>query len=83
MGATIIIRGGFEGLGDTALDVQPTKPSRSFLEIINSNDCLETLPRLNSAEKTVSAPYPHEAEGSNTIHAKPYTESSSTSGYPF
>lgn len=84
MAATcVVVKGGFEGLGDPALDVQPTKPSRSFLEIINSKDCLETLPRLNSAEKAVSAPYPPEAEGSNAIHAKPSTESTSTSGYPF
>jgi len=78
--STIIIKGGFEGLGDTEMDERPTEPTRTFLEIINSKDCLNSHVSNNPEVKDVSVPYPPET--SNANKAKPSTESSSTSGYP-
>ena len=78
--STIVIKGGFEGLGDTSMDVQQPKESRSFLEIINSKDPLNSLMKNNPEVKDLLVHYP--AESSNANQAKPNTECCSRSGYP-
>lgn len=87
MGAScIVIKGGFEGLGDPELDEEYiTQKSRRepFPELTRQHEKLSrdfsvTLTRLNPEVYAVPEPYP--AEGS---YAKPSTERSATSGYPF
>jgi DNA polymerase type B, organellar and viral len=87
----IIIKGGFEGLGDPELDEQNTKPRLTFLERIKNESLItdsdlgvhskyssNTFPKFKPEVTAVSEPYP--PESSNAIHAKPSTESSSSSG---
>lgn len=76
--STIIIKGGFEGLGDPELDElhETSKPLRTATQQeIKNKDSSGSNPWLNLEVNAVPVP----PEGSN---AKP-TEKSTTSGYPF
>lgn len=81
MGATcVIVRGGFEGLGDPALDENYTTPKsiRTAMpqESQNKNSS-GSFPPLNLEVNGVLVSYP--PEGSNAKHK----EKNTTSGYPF
>jgi hypothetical protein len=81
MGATcVIVRGGFEGLGDTELDEHHTtpKPIRTAMQQESPNkDSSGSFPPLNLEVNGV--PVQYSPEGSNAKH----TEKSTTNGYPF
>ena len=78
--STIIIIGGFEGLGEPELEERPTK-SLTVLEQMKDKDFLNDLFRIKPEVKEESTLFNPEA--SNSKQANTSTESKASSAYPY